>query len=209
MTSYFLEMDIDRPYIFWRNLALVSTFLVLTPVVLLASLISLISIQSVPAKSLTKTATASTVGTSIYASLPATIPAVTSFVTAADARTEIVRQYLSEYDSPLTPYANEIVQLADKYGLDYRYIPAIARQESNLCHVIPPGSFNCWGWGITSVSSLGFDSYADAIETVTKGLKENYINEGLTTPLQIMSKYTPNSNGSWAKGVSEFMSEME
>jgi hypothetical protein len=56
---------------------------------------------------------------------------------------------------------------------------------------------------------LGFNSYSDAIETVSKGLKNNYIDEGLVTPDEIMTKYTPSSNGSWAHGVNEFMSEMK
>lgn len=195
----------------WRNIALVVAFFTLTPVVLLASLVSLISITStVSAKPVVKaTESNSKIGISVYASLPASVPSVTGKIGVGDARPEIVKQYLAYYDSPLTSYADEIVQMADKYGIDFRFIPAIAQQESNLCHVIPPGSYNCWGWGITSVSSLGFDSYSDGIQTVTKGLKENYIDEGLTTPSEIMTKYTPQSNGSWAHGVSEFMSEME
>ena len=204
-------MDTTDNRFMWRNIALVVAFFTLTPAVLLASLISLISINATTPKVNQKSDLSfnSKVGISVYASLPASIPTVSGHVTAGDARPEIVKQYLEYYNSPLVPYSDEIVKLADKYGIDYRFIPAIAQQESNLCHVIPDGSYNCWGWGITSVSSLGFDSYADGIETVTKGLKENYIDEGLTTPEAIMSKYTPQSNGSWAHGVSEFMSEMQ
>lgn len=199
----------DKPSIFWRNLILVATFLVLTPITLLASLISLVSIGPNEVSAKAKAIAPSNVGVSVYASLPATIPSFSGHITYKDARPEIVRKYLSSYNSPLVPYADEIVQMADKYGIDFRFIPAIAQQESNLCHAIPIGSFNCWGWGITSVSSLAFDSYSDGIETVTKGLKNNYIDEGLTTPVAIMAKYTPQSNGSWAKGVNEFMSDME
>jgi len=193
------------------KIILVVAFLTLTPTVLLASLISLISISSsnIRAHDAKKSVQLKN-GASVYASLPANVPSISSEITIKDARPAIVRQYLSAYHSPLLPYSDEIVQMADKYGIDYRLIPAIARQESALCNFIPPGSYNCWGWGITSVSSLGFNSYQEGIETVTKGLKENYIDEGLVTPEQIMSKYTPNSpNGAWAKGVTEFMSEME
>ncbi len=102
-----------------------------------------------------------------------------------------------------------IGDMADKYSLDFRLITAIAQQESNLCRIIPPGSHNCWGWGIHSESNLGFSSYEEGIETVSQGLKENYIDEGLTTPDQIMTKYTPSSNGSWAHGVNTFMSVMQ
>jgi hypothetical protein len=151
----------------------------------------------------------SKIGISVYASLPSSVPSISGHITAGDARSEIVKQYLEYYNSPLAEYAGDIVNLADKYGIDYRFIPAIAQQESNLCKVIPEGSYNCWGWGITSVSSLGFDSYLHGIEIVTRGLKNNYIDEGLVTPDQIMTKYTPSSNGSWARGVNEFMAQMQ
>ncbi len=203
-------METDAPNIFWRNFTLVLTFFILTPIALVASLISLVSIVPASASNINSNKiTQSNAGVSVYASLPSKIPSVSGFITAGDARPEIVKSYLSRYNSPLVPYSKEIVQFADKYGIDYRFIPAIAQQESNLCKVIPFGSYNCWGWGITSVSRLGFDSYIDGIETVTKGLKNNYIDDGLVTPEAIMTKYTPQSNGSWARGVKEFMSEME
>ncbi|SRR5258708_36737042 len=202
-------METREPSIFWRNLALVLAFFILTPIALVASLVSLISMDTTPLKTSSNKIVQSNVGVSVYASLPSKIPSISGYVTVADARPEIVRSYLNYYNSPLVPYSNQIVQLADKYGIDYRFIPAIAQQESNLCKVIPIGSYNCWGWGITSVSSLGFDSYSDGIETVTKGLKKNYIDEGYVTPEEIMTKYTPQSNGSWARGVNEFMAQME
>jgi hypothetical protein len=86
---------------------------------------------------------------------------------------------------------------------------AIAQQESNLCKNYPDGTYNCWGWGIHSQGTLGFSSFTEGIELVTKGLKENYIDKGYLTPETIMTKYTPLSNGSWANGVSKFLSEME
>ncbi len=206
-----MKMELEDNRSLWRNIALVVAFFTLTPVVLFASLISLISISPLSAKTAAKlnTSSQSKIGISVYASLPANVPSITGKIGVGDARPQIIKQYLAYFDSPLTPYADEIVQMADKYGIDFRFIPAIAQQESNLCRVIPPGSYNCWGWGITSVSSLGFDSFSDGIETVTKGLKNNYIDEGLTTPAAIMTKYTPQSNGSWANGVSEFMSLMK
>ena len=190
---------------------LVVAFLTLTPVVLLASLISLISMREIPDKSNIQLAAveSSKIGVRVYASLPSDVPSISASVTAADARSEIVKKYLSRYDSPLVPFSEKIVEMADKYGIDYRFIPAIAQQESNLCRVIPHESYNCWGWGITSVLSLGFESYESGIEVVTRGLKKNYIDEGLLTPEQIMTKYTPSSNGSWARGVNEFMAEMQ
>ena len=109
----------------------------------------------------------------------------------------------------MAPYADYIVKTADEFNIDYRLTTAIAQQESNLCKVIPPKTYNCWGWGIHSEGTLGFSSYEEGIRTVTMGLSQNYMSLGLDTPEKIMSKYTPLSNGSWARGVEEFLLEME
>lgn len=130
-------------------------------------------------------------------------------VVVADARPVLIRDYLRKYRSPLVPYADLIFATSQKYGLDYRLLIAIAQQESNLCKKIPPGSHNCWGWGIHSRGTLKFSSYPEAIEEVARGLKEEYIDKGLTTPEEIMRKYTPLSDGSWAFGVRQFMQELE
>ncbi|KKQ91528.1 MAG: hypothetical protein UU16_C0046G0003 [Candidatus Woesebacteria bacterium GW2011_GWA2_40_7] len=197
---------------FWKNVILIAVFFTITPITLGISIFSLFSLKSgLLAKEVLGTdfVSPSQSGVRVYASLPTKLPTISSEVGKADARPEIVKQYLEYYHSPLVPYANLIVAVSDKYSIDFRLISAIAQQESNLCKIIPPGSYNCWGWGITSVGTLGFDSYEDGIETVSKGLRENYLNKGYITINDIMSKYTPQSNGSWANGVSQFMAEME
>lgn len=118
-----------------------------------------------------------------------------------DKRVAILKSFFRKHDSPLYEHADFIVRVSDKNGLDYRLIPAIAMQESTACKAIPYGSHNCWGWGIYGTLVTRFNSYPEAIETVAAGLKKNYIDQGLTTPEEIMAKYTPSSNGSWAKGV--------
>ena len=109
----------------------------------------------------------------------------------------------------MSSYADYIVKTADEFNIDYRLTTAIAQQESNLCKLAPPKTFNCWGWGIHSEGTLGFSSYEEGIKAVTMGIAQNYIAKGLDTPEKIMSKYTPLSNGSWARGVEEFLSQME
>lgn len=148
-------------------------------------------------------------GVKVYASLPSSFPSVSGEVESKDARSEIIRQYLEYYNSPLVPYSDLIVATADKYGLDYRLITAIAQKESNLCKIIPPDSYNCWGWGIHSKGTLKFSSYEEGIETVSEGIRQNYIDKGYTTISDIMGKYTPLSNGSWATGVIQFMKQMQ
>lgn len=198
-----------------KSVSLVFTFLILTPITLGISLFSLLAVsntqidekpQELASVSFLNKPRA---GVRVYASLPITQPSISGEAESSDARPAILKQYLSLYNSPLISYADKIVQIADKYGLDYRLITAIAQQESNLCKIIPYGSHNCWGWGITGESTLYFDSYEQGIETVTKGLKENYIDKGYITPDDIMTKYTPSSNGSWARGVNTFLGDMQ
>ena len=126
-----------------------------------------------------------------------------------DARVEMVRQFFEKYKSPLEPFAQNVVDTADKYELDFRLIPAIAMQESNLCRKIIVDSYNCWGFGIYGKKVTRFTDYPEAIETVTKTLAKNYKQNGLETAEEIMTKYTPSSNGSWADSVNYFMNLLQ
>ncbi len=134
---------------------------------------------------------------------------VTAEIKLGDARVANLKRFFRKYNSPLYDDAEFIVTTADKYEFDYRLLPAIAMQESGLCRVIPNNSYNCWGWGIYGTTVTRFDSYQDAIMAVSKGIKTYYIDKGLTTTEQIMAKYTPSSNGSWANGVNTFIRALE
>ncbi|HEX7018051.1 MAG TPA: hypothetical protein VF209_04055, partial [Patescibacteria group bacterium] len=139
------------------------------------------------------------------------VQGVTTLVETADARAEIVANFLERYDSPLQPYdyfGHKLVEIADRYNLDFRLLPAIAMQESNLCKKAPEGTHNCLGFGIHERGTLGFDSYEAAFERAARELKAYYVDIGLTTPEEIMTKYTPSSNGSWAASVNQWMAEM-
>lgn len=208
ITPFSREEDIG----FWKNLILVTAFFIVTPLTLGISLFSLFSLKSSVVKQTLNTSNLIAYpqsGVKVYASLPLIFPSISEQITSADARPEILRQYMKNYGSPLAPFSDLIVQTADKYSLDFRLITAIAQQESNICKVIPPQSYNCWGWGIHSNGSLGFLSFQQGIEEVSKGLRSDYLNKGFSTIEEIMSKYTPSSNGSWALGVNTFMSEMQ
>ena len=204
---------VEEEYSFWKNSILILVFFIITPLTIGISLFSLISLKNndITEKKFNTTnlIVSPKSGLSVYASLPSDIPTVSSSIESADARPQIIKDYLTDYNSPLVPYAGFLVQTADKYGLDFRLITAIAQQESNLCKIIPPDSYNCWGWGIHSKGTLGFSSYEEGIETVSRGLREEYLDKGYSTVEKIMSKYTPLSNGSWANGVNKFMGQME
>lgn len=126
----------------------------------------------------------------------------------ADARPILLGQFLEKHKSPLKPYGywgGYLTQLADQYQLDYRLLPSIAMQESNLCKVIPKDSFNCLGLGIHARGTWGFQSYEENFDAAARILKKEYIDKGYVTPEQIQKKYTPGSNGSWQFSVNHFM----
>lgn len=129
--------------------------------------------------------------------------------TLGDSRADNLRAFFRKYHSSLYDSADFIVKISDIYHFDYRLLPAIAMQESTLCKYIPENSHNCWGYGIYGSTVTRFSSYEEAIETVAKGLKKNYLDKGYTTPELIMSKYTPRSSGSWARSINLFITSLE
>jgi len=145
----------------------------------------------------------------LYAALPDDPGTVLTEIKAEDGRCLAIENYLKKYNSPLLPYAENLCSVAKKYDLDYRLMVAIAQQESNLCKTSHPEWFNCWGWGIHSQGTKTYSSFEEAIESVAKGIKENYCDKGYCDdPCVMMKKYTPKSNGSWCFGVKKFMDEI-
>ena len=187
-----------------RKVVLLTVYFTLTPLVLVLTLSLLYQrpFQKITTSTLAKAPKVA------YAALPPASGTLKVNIEDEDARITVVRDFFKKYKSDLLPYANEVVNAADKYGLDYRLIPAIAMQESNLCKKAPIGSYNCWGFGIYGKKVTKFDNYKEAIETVTKTLAKQYKASGLETPEQIMTRYTPGSNGSWANGVNQFMNQL-
>jgi hypothetical protein len=144
-----------------------------------------------------------------FAALPGTENVVEDTVFQQDARIATLQQFLKKYNSALENYAEDIVAAADKYGLDFRLIPAIGMQESNLCKKAPKDSHNCWGFGIYGGKVTKFDSYPEAIDKVSKTLAMEYKGNGLDTTEEIMARYTPSNKGDWAKSVNYFMKQLE
>lgn len=140
---------------------------------------------------------------------PLVLGAVTTETELGDGRAANLKAFFRKYNSELYDYADYIVDVSDRYEFDYRLIPAIAMQESTLCKFIPENSYNCWGYGIYGGMVTRFDSYEEAIDTVSRGIKKNYLDEGRLTASDIMKKYTPSSNGSWAKGVNTVLGWLE
>ena len=147
----------------------------------------------------------------LYAALPESTNSISDEIEHADGRAKIIEDFFKGYKSPLAAYSNLFVQVSDKYKLDYKLLPAISMQESNGGKRVINNSHNPFGYGIYGKMALKFPSWDEAIERVGKALREDYLNQGLKTPHQIMAKYTPPSlakNGAWAKGVTTFMEEL-
>lgn len=147
----------------------------------------------------------------LYAALPTNNSEVSDNIFRKDARAKIVEDFFKGYNSTLANFGDVFISVADKYKLDYRLLPSIAMQESNGGKKIIKDSYNPFGYGIYGKLVTRFSSWEEAIQRVGRALREDYLDKGLNTPVQIMSKYTPPSlekGGAWAKGVNSFISEL-
>ena len=121
-----------------------------------------------------------------------------------DNRVAILREFLGQYNSPLVPFASDFVEIADKYNLDWKLVAAISGVESTFGKQIPYSSFNGWGWGIYGDNMIRFSSWTEGIETVSEGLRTNYLNKwGAKDVYEIGRFYA--ASPTWAQRVSYFM----
>jgi hypothetical protein len=146
---------------------------------------------------------------SAYASETPKILKQEAFILAKDSRADLVDAFFRKYGSPMTGLGKDIVSSADIFKIPYGYLPAIGACEGALGQRIPLNSFNTWGWGVYGGKIKAFSSWQEAINIVSKGLKEGYFDIGLDTPEEIMAKYTPPSKGSWAACVNRYLEELK
>lgn len=147
-----------------------------------------------------------------YSALPTNNNQIAQRIDFSDARSILVRDFFKKYNSPLKDLNASFIEVADKYGLDFRLLPAIAMQESLGGKRVIKSSYNPFGYGIYGDKVIKFASWEEAVEKVGKALKQDYLSQGLNTPDKIMAKYTPpslSSGGTWAKGVKSFMQELQ
>lgn len=190
-----------------RKIILSTSFFVMTPLLIFVTIIYYLYLSYNQTKHFR--AFNNSMQSVAFAALPSLENLVAGKIEPQDAKVELVRQFFARYNSPLELYAQDIVDAANAYDIDFRLIPAIAMQESNLCKKEPKDSFNCWGFGIYGKKITRFENYKEAIYTVTKTLSKHYKDNGLETPEEIMTKYTPSNNGSWAYSVNYFMNLLQ
>ena len=125
-----------------------------------------------------------------------------------DNRAQILEDFLNSYNSPLSAYSGDFVKSADKYNLDWRLVASIAGVESTFGKHIPYNSQNAWGWGIYGDNVLRFNSWPEAIETISKGLREGYLKDNPeSNPYVIGPTYA--ASPTWAVRVDYFMQKIE
>ncbi|MFH1899259.1 MAG: hypothetical protein ABIJ82_02200 [Patescibacteria group bacterium] len=126
-----------------------------------------------------------------------------------EKRIEALEKFFTKLKSPLKANAATFVDVADKYNLDYRLLPAISCMESTCGKFLIEGSYNPFGWGIYGKNAIYFKSYDEAIDTVAKGIRDNYTSKGLNTPEKIAPVYTPPNYVNWRNGVNYFISRID
>ena len=123
----------------------------------------------------------------------------------SDFREEVLRNYLEEHNSPLSDYSGVFIAFADQYRLDWRLVPAITGVESTFGKRILVDSYNAYGWANGAYS---FESWDESIETVSKALRNNYIDRGAVSINDIARIYAPPS-ATWARNVKFFMNKID
>ena len=202
--------EISFDFNFWKRIIFIFVFFTITPVALFSSVLSLITVTKDNNQIIQNNLIIDPKpGVKVYASLPSDNSFISNEVVIQDARPLILKDLLMSYNSPLSEYSELLVKTSDKYGFDWKILTAIALKESGACRVIPENSHNCWGWGIHSEGTLMFDNYEEAIETVSKGLKQNYIDKGYVSVEDIMKKYANPNSTTWADGVNYYIEKLK
>lgn len=127
----------------------------------------------------------------------------------SSAQASSIDAYLRDKGSPLAGQGEHFVRAGERYGIDPRFLVAISGQESSFGENNYRRN-NAWGWG-----GMNFDSYREGIDTVARGLKRYYVDEGLTSVAEIQKKYCPvgadndptGLNVHWRDGVTKFLRE--
>lgn len=119
---------------------------------------------------------------------------------------QVLADYLAQYNSPLAPHAQDFIDAAREYNLDWRLVVSIAGVESTFGK-FTPGGYNGWGWGVYDTQAIYFKSWKEGIYAVSLGLRENYINKGLTNPYLMNRLYA--QSPSWGGRVTYFMNEID
>lgn len=86
-------------------------------------------------------------------------------------KAKAIDDYFQERDMPLAGFGRTMVIEAEKNGLDWRLIPAIAvRESTGGKFACKKAKYSAFGWGSCKIN---FDSYEHSIEVVARNLGGN------------------------------------
>ncbi len=149
----------------------------------------------------------------MFSAKPMVMGYATSDLTGGDARAAKINKIFEFYKCPIAGTGEIFVKEADKYGIPYWIVAAIAFQESSCGKNVPVKngelSNNLWGWAVYGDNVKMFDDLEHGVEVVTKYMHERFFSQGITEPCEIMKVYTPPSKGSWCEGVKFFRDEID
>lgn len=128
--------------------------------------------------------------------------------TQTDNRVIVLRAYLARYNSPLLGSAETFIESADLHQLDWRLVAAISGVESTFGKQLPYNSHNAWGWGIYGDNIIRFASYEEAIETISRELRNRYIDSWGADNVYKIGRYYA-ASPTWANRVTYFMEDMQ
>ena len=133
-------------------------------------------------------------------------------IITADPRVTAMRQFLMDYDSPMYPYSDVLVNEADSHNLDWRLVASISGVESAFGNLIPHQSNNAWGWrGDPTRDWSHFNSWEHGIKEVTSGIARVYGTE--MSPFEMEPIYCPpcgeNPDSLWANSVIKFKEQLD
>ncbi|MCB1068397.1 MAG: hypothetical protein KDK56_09455, partial [Simkania sp.] len=108
---------------------------------------------------------------------------------------------------------------------DWKFLPSLAMQESSGAKSMTANEHkNPFGWGFNddknknNESVYNMPSYEESIRTVAFWINNSYIQQGLETPEEIVTKYNPGSvqraggmpeNSEWVRGIRFFYDKFE
>lgn len=111
---------------------------------------------------------------------------------------------LKANNSPLISEVDAFMDACTEYNLDCYLLPSITGLESSFGKFYAPDTYNPFGWG---GGYIVFDSWADGIMTVGKGLQDGYVDKGLITIEQIGPRYA--ESPTWAVRVRSISNRFE
>lgn len=134
------------------------------------------------------------------ASVSAKIQSISNNYTDLAIKRKVIYDILSKKNSPLVSEVDAFIATCTKYEIDCYLLPSITGLESSFGKYTHPGSHNAFGWG---GGYIVFDSWAECIDAVGKGIRQNYIDKWGATSIETMGPIYAESP-TWAVRVRSF-----